>query len=98
MSNDKLIDDILELVIGDMCCHHESSLDEDGPSISAEYSFYNETKVRGMIGEMIEEAEERPKVSELFMEKWAIKLSGYERPRDLIFQMLKEAGVEIKDG
>ncbi len=34
-------------------------------------------------------------VTKGFVEKWAIKLSGYYNPRDLIKQMLKELNIEI---
>ena len=46
---DKLIDDILELVIGDMCCHHEEDRDEDGHYTSVEYSFNNEVELRSKL-------------------------------------------------
>ena len=52
---DKLIDDIIELVLDDMDCHHEVDHDEDGTHMSVEYSLNNETKLRGKIGELIEE-------------------------------------------
>ena len=55
---DKLIDDIIELVLGDMDCHHEVDRDEDGAHISREYYLNNETKIRGMIGELIDKAME----------------------------------------
>ena len=54
----KLIDDIIELIIGDMCCHHEEDRDEDGVHTSVEYSLNNETKLRGMIRELIEQSKE----------------------------------------
>ena len=55
---EKLIDDIIELVIGDMCCHHEEDRDENGHHTSVEYSLNNETKIRGMIIELIEQSRE----------------------------------------
>lgn len=56
---DKLIDDIIELVLEDIDCHHEVGYEEDGAHTSVEYSLNDETKLRGMIGELIEQFEER---------------------------------------
>jgi hypothetical protein len=57
-TTDKLIDDIIELILGDMDCHHEVDRDEDGVHTSVEYSLNDETKLRGMIGELIEQSRE----------------------------------------
>ena len=56
---DKLIDDIIELVIGDMDCHHEVDHEENGTHMSVEYNLTGETKIRGMIKEMIEQYMEK---------------------------------------
>ena len=53
---DKLIDDIIELILEDMDCHHEVDHDEDGVHTSVEYSLNDEAKLRGMIGELIDKA------------------------------------------
>ena len=55
---DKLIDDIIELILEDVDCHHEESHEEDGVHMSVEYSLNNETKLRGMIGGLIEKSKE----------------------------------------
>lgn len=55
---DKLIDDIIELILGDVCCHHEVSRDEDSYYASAEYSLDSERKIREKIGGLIEQFEE----------------------------------------
>ena len=52
---EKLIDDIIELILGDVDCHHEINHDEDGTHLSVEYNLNNETKLRGMIGALIEQ-------------------------------------------
>jgi len=57
---EKLIDDIIELILGDMDCHHEVDHDEDGTHLSVEYNLNNETKLREMIRELIR----KPKVTE----------------------------------
>ena len=57
-TTDKLIDDIIELILDDMDCHHEVDHDEDGVHTSVEYSFNDPMKLRGMIGELIEKAME----------------------------------------
>lgn len=55
---DKLIDDIIEFILGDMDCHHEVDHEEDGVHTSVEYSLNDEMKLRGMIGELINKAME----------------------------------------
>ena len=55
-TTDKLIDDIIELILGDMGCHHEVDRDEDGIHTSAEYSLNDEVKIRMWIGELIDKA------------------------------------------
>ena len=52
---EKLIDDIIELILGDVDCHHEVDHDEDGIHLSVEYNLNDETKLRGMIGRLIEQ-------------------------------------------
>lgn len=46
---DRLVDDILEVVLEDMDCHHEVDHDEDGTHTSVEYGFKHELKVRNKI-------------------------------------------------
>jgi len=53
---DKLIDDIIELILGDVDCHHEVDHDEDGTHLSVEYNLNNETKLREMIWALIDNA------------------------------------------
>ena len=55
-TTDKLIDDIIELILDDMDCHHEVDHEEDGVHTSVEYNLNDETKLRGMIGELIDKA------------------------------------------
>lgn len=50
---DKLVDDIVELILDNVCCHHEVDKDEDGTHMSVDYSLNDETKIRGMIIELI---------------------------------------------
>lgn len=95
---DKLIDDILELILEDMDCHHEVDQDEYGVHTSVEYSLNDEVKLRGKIKALL-----KPEVTEEFVEKWADKFEGfiYQNPGliidiDLLKQMLKEAGVGVK--
>lgn len=52
---DKLIDDIIELILGDVDCHHEIDHDEDGTHAFVEYNLNNETKLGEMIRELIEQ-------------------------------------------
>lgn len=100
MSNDKLIDDILELVIGDMGCHHEVDRDEDGVHVSDEYSFNDEKEIRGKIGELIEEAKEKPKVNMAFVNKYHRGMTEVW-PKNIVVDikrlvdMLEKAGVEV---
>lgn len=49
----KLIDEIIELILDDVDCHHEVDHEEDGTHMSVEYNLNNETKVRGMIKALI---------------------------------------------
>jgi hypothetical protein len=55
-TTDKLIDNIIELILDDMDCHHEVDHDEDGVHTSVEYNLNNEMKIRRMIGELIDKA------------------------------------------
>lgn len=74
---DKLIDDIIELILGDMCCYHEQDHDEDGVHTTVEYSLNDETKLRGMIGELIEQSKvliQKPEVTEEWIEEKAREL------------------------
>ena len=51
---DLLVDDILEVVLGDIGCHHEVDHNEGGTHISADYSLKNELKVRNKIITLLE--------------------------------------------
>ena len=55
---DKLIDDIIELVLEDMDCHHEVDHDEDGVHTSVEYNLNDEARTRGKIKALIKNQEE----------------------------------------
>ena len=73
-TTDKLIDDIIELILGDMDCHHDVDHDEDGVHTSVEYNLNDEVKLRGMIGELIDKAIEeiqKPEVTEEWIEEKA---------------------------
>jgi copper chaperone CopZ len=79
---DKLIDDIIDVILVNMDCQHEVDHDEGGVHTSVEYSLNNETKLRGMIGELIDKSRE-----ELF----EIKVQEYERG-------LKDAKPAVDEG
>lgn len=49
----RLIDDIIELVLNDMDCHHEVDYEEDGTHMSVEYSLNNETLLKERIERLI---------------------------------------------
>lgn len=53
---DKLIDNILELVLDDMDCHHEVDHEEDGTHMSVEYSLKNETVLKERIEKLIDQS------------------------------------------
>ena len=57
-TTDKLIDDIIELILDDMDCYHEVDHGEDGIYTEVDYSLNNEAKLRGMIGGLIDKAME----------------------------------------
>lgn len=57
-TTDQLIDDIIELIVGDMDCHHEIDHDEGGIHTSVEYSLNDEVKIRQWIGKLIDKAME----------------------------------------
>ncbi len=63
---DKLIDDIIELILDDMDCHHEVDHEEDGAHMSVEYSLKYELKVRNKIIAILE-----PRVTEEWIEEKA---------------------------
>ena len=46
---DKLVDDILEVVLDDMGCHHEVDHNEGGTYTSVEYNLKDESRVRNKI-------------------------------------------------
>lgn len=52
---EKLIEDIIDVILDDVNCHHEVDHDEDGDHISAEYNLNNEIKVKGMIKDLLQE-------------------------------------------
>jgi len=51
----KLMDDIIELILDNMDCHHEVDHDEDGTHVSVEYNLNREAIVRIKMRELIEE-------------------------------------------
>lgn len=67
---DKLIDDIIELILEDMDCHHEVDHDEDGVHTSVEYNLNNETKLRGKIKQLL-----KPGITEEWIYEKAIILT-----------------------
>lgn len=66
---DKLVDDILEVVLDDMDCHHEVEHDTGFTQTSVEYNLKYEAKVRGKILALLE-----PKVTEEWIEEKAVGL------------------------
>lgn len=56
---DKLIDDIIELVLDDMDCHHERDQDEYGRTThcTVEYSLKDEAKLRDKIVALIKKTQ-----------------------------------------
>jgi len=52
---EKLIGDIIELILDDVDCHHEVDHDEDGAHTSVEYNLSSETKLREKIRELLQE-------------------------------------------
>ena len=83
-TTDKLIDDIIELVLEDVDCHHEQDHDEDGVHATAEYSLNDETKIRGKIGALL-----KPEVTEKWIEEKAEELLK------LIKRITKEHEIEL---
>ena len=53
---EKLIDDIIELILGDVSCYHEVDHDEDGSHMSVEYNLNREEIVRIKIRELLGES------------------------------------------
>lgn len=66
---DRLIDDILEVVLEDMDCHHEQDNDEDGVYMSVDYNLKNELKVRNKVIALL-----KPEVTEEWINKKAREL------------------------
>ena len=56
---DRFIDNIIELVLEDMDCHHVESLDEDGHHMSVEYNIKYETVLKERIGKLIKQWREK---------------------------------------
>jgi hypothetical protein len=52
----QLIDNIIELILEDMDCHHEVDHDEDGIHTSVEYSLKYELVLRERISKLIKES------------------------------------------
>lgn len=67
-TTDKLIDDIIDVILVNMDCHHEVDHDEDGTYMSVEYSLNNEARVRGKIMALL-----KPGVTEEWIEEKARK-------------------------
>ena len=95
---DKLIDDIIELILGDVGCHHEVDHDEDGTHLSVEYNLNNETKLRGMIRELIQ----KPGVTKEWIEEMAVDIANdygdvaFPNLITIVKRIIAEAGVEIQ--
>lgn len=75
---DKLIDEIIEIVLEDMDCHHEVDHEEDGIHTSVDYSLNNEEKIRGMIGKLIEgiDAVQLPEITEAWTDAKAKEIKA----------------------
>ena len=73
---DRLIDNIIELVLEDMDCHHVESLDEDGHRMSVEYNIKYETVLKERIGKLIEQWSKKPEVTEEWIEEKAKKVTA----------------------
>ena len=65
----KLIDDILELILGDMDCHHEVDHEEGGTHMSVEYNLKDEAKLRDKIEALL-----KSRVTEEWIEEKAREL------------------------
>lgn len=51
-----LIDDIIELIMDNVDCHHEVDHDEDGTHLSVEYNLNREAIVRIKIRDLLDES------------------------------------------
>lgn len=69
-TTDKLIDDIIELILEDMDCHHEVDHDEDGSHMSVEYNLNDETKLKGKIEALL-----KPEITKEWLEKQAKQMA-----------------------
>ena len=95
---EKLIDNIIELILGDVDCHHEVDHDEDGVHTSVEYNLNNETKLRGLIRELIQ----KPGVTKEWIEKMAVDIANdygdvaFPNLITIVKRIIARAGVEVK--
>ena len=53
----QLMDDIIELILDNVDCHHEVDHEEDGTHMSVEYNLSRETIVRIKLRELLERSE-----------------------------------------
>lgn len=78
---DKLIDDIIELILGDMNCYHDPDYEYHLHRVCVEYSLNDEMKIRRQLRELIKKAKEqikkmiqKPEITEEWKEKKATRL------------------------
>lgn len=57
----QLINEIIEVVLGGVDCHHEVDHEEDGAHMSVEYNLNNETLIKLNIEELIKESMSKDK-------------------------------------
>ena len=91
---DKLVDDILEVVLDDMDCRHEQDHDEAGVYMSVDYNFKNELKVRNKIITILE-----PKVNKEWIRTLILMCEDVregEIPIEDLYEILIETGVRIE--
>ena len=68
---DRLVDNIIEIILEDMDCQHEVDHGEDGSHTSVEYNLQYELKVRGKIMALL-----KPKVTEEWIEEKAKQINA----------------------
>ena len=89
----KLVDDIIELILGDVCCHHEVSRDEESYYGSAEYSLDSEEKIKSKIITLLKSPPEKEGlVVDAIISKYPVAV------RILLVQLIKQIEKEKKEG
>lgn len=69
MKRDEIIDNVIEVILGDVDCFHTQDLPEGGIYSESEYSLNNEAKVRGKIEALI-----KPEITEKWIGEKATEL------------------------